>query len=157
MSRVSYTDAPTQAEMTHIAANMRAADVTELRHLGREDPLSAVTQSAARADEVYLAYFDGQPAAIFGVGRMAVLGNVGVPWFLGTDDVPRAARLMVVDANMAVASWRRKYGLLQNTVSVKNTVSVRWLTRLGFEFGPAFTTPFGGTAMTFTMKGTRDV
>lgn len=156
MSAVTYT-APTDDALAHIATHMRAADVEELRIMGRKDPSEAVFKSAEGSDAVFIAWHDGEPVAVLGVGAVDILRCTGAPWLLGTDGVEQCGRALLVDGRAAVRCWRTKYRLLQNAVSVSNELSVRWLSRIGFSFGTPARTPFGGYVMTFTMEGTRNV
>lgn len=156
MSVVEYR-APTDEALSYIVKHMRDGDVQELRELGCDNPEETVFRSARHSDACFVAYRDGLPAAVFGVGPSATLGRVGVPWLLGTDAVVTGARYLIADGREVVRSWQRRYILLQNVVSVNNKVSVRWLSRLGFTFGEPFATPYRGQAMVFTMEGTRDV
>lgn len=152
MTHIAYHPATSHA-LEHIARHMRADDVDELRIMGKDRPREAVFRSAMQSDVCFVAYVDGVPGAVFGVGTPYALGRVGAPWLLGTDVVERHARAMLVDGRQAVESWRRRYALLQNAVSVSNILSIRWLSRLGFEFGEPVRTPYGGYVKVFSMEG----
>lgn len=148
---------PTHEYLDYIARNIRAGDREELRVTGRSDPHEAIRGSAQGSDAAFVALINGEPSAVFGVGTISQLPRVGAPWLLATDVAGRHGRALVRDGRAVVHSWRRHYVLLQNAVSVKNDLSVRWLARLGFSFGAPIKTAFGGHVMVFSMEGDSNV
>ena len=148
---------PTRSDIEIVATYMRDADVVELRELGREDPHGALKQSVENSAASFTILAGDTPLGVVGVGGVGLLGGVGAPWLLGTEGLRAQRRALILDGREIISSWARRYQLLQNVVSVRNEMSVRWLHHMGFAFGEPFNTPFGGRAVTFYMEGTRNV
>lgn len=113
--------------------SMRDDDVHELETIFDQSPYEALRVATDKSSETYAARFEGRPIAVFGVVPMTKLGSYGSPWFLGTDELLRHPRAMLQFGRAGVAHWLRRYTLLMNFVSVRNTASIRWLTRIGFK------------------------
>jgi hypothetical protein len=116
-----------------VAASMRPADIAEVWALAHHSPLQAVELSLAAPGEQLAFIADGMPLAVFGCSRTA-LDGVGTPWLLGAVGVERYARQFIELGRAHVARWATEYDELINVVDARNTVSVRWLLRLGFAF-----------------------
>jgi len=127
-----------RAEREHlepIAANMRAADAQEVWAASRESPLAALEDSYQKSSFAYTGLVGGEPVGMFGVGDVNILAGVGAPWLLGTDGMMKIPkRLFLERSRLMVEGWRARYRLLSNYVDGRNTVSIRWLKWLGFEF-----------------------
>lgn len=127
-----------EAHVFSVAANLRPGDRAELAALGYEDPEPIMQQSLRISSEAFAVLEDGGPIAVFGVSPLGLLGEVGVPWMLATPAVARHRRAY---ARLGPAYTERMLSLfprLLNVVHARNTVSVAWLRRLGFSFGPEF-------------------
>jgi hypothetical protein len=134
--------APTAALIATLAERLRAQDLEELRAAGWSDPHAALTASIERSRWSCLALIDGEPAALYGCAEQGTaLVPIGVPWMLGTELVPRHARVLQRYARAYIAAMLADYPRLYNAVHARNTVAVRWLKRLGFQFGPAVAVP----------------
>lgn len=99
--------------------------------------------AASRAGECWAAHdaVSGEPVAVFGVAPTSWIDNEAAPWLLGTEDLPRYGRDLVAMGRDAVADWSQRWHLV-NRVDARNTVSVRWLRRVGFDVdgGPGLVT-----------------
>ena len=125
--------APTPADITWLAEHMRAQDVAEVHAGGQRDLAHVVRAGVARSVWARAALVDGEVAAIFGVAPLlTVLDPRGVPWMLGTDLVPRNRRTLALHSAPYIHQMLRTFPHLVNLVHAKNTVAVRWLTRVGF-------------------------
>lgn len=124
---------PAQLWQAHdVARHMRAADREEIAAMSGRDPVTAVDYSMRRSDYVMAGMIDGKTICIFGVGAMSLLGSVGVPWLLGTDDVEKHYRVFAKHSKVHFAAMRKKYSHLINAVDDRNELSKRWLAWLGF-------------------------
>lgn len=147
----------TFAAAEHIAEHMRDADRRELRDLSNVGPFEAVLEAMQLPGEKWVGSVDGVPAAIFGVTTVSILGNVGSPWLMGTDDTDKGARLLIQRGRELVADWASRYSLLENVVDGRNWKTVKWLKRLGFTFDHPIEVKPGVPAMRFWMEAARDV
>lgn len=135
-----------------IAANMRPADVEELRAVNGCTPAAAMRAALTLPGERWAAYVEDRAVAAFGVSLRAALGGRGVPWFLGTPEVDRLMLSATRAAHRFVSRWAAQHQLLENYVDGRNGKVMRWLRRLGFEVAPS-----AGAALTparhFMLRG----
>jgi hypothetical protein len=124
----------TGSDIRHIATNMRAADRREVEAASglspfhvlkagiRTSALSGVGRSPA-----------GEPVLILGVAN--VTPGVGSIWLLGTDGIITHKRLFHKVALKVLPLLHQEWPTLGNIVDARNTVHIRWLKALGFQFG----------------------
>lgn len=150
--------APTPEHLDFLAAHLRAQDRAELHAAGwGDDCRRALECSVAKSRWTLVALVDGVPAAIFGCAEHgALLAPSGVPWMLGTDAVARHGRVLQREARRYIAAMLQEYPRLFNAVHAENTVSIRWLRRLGFVLHPAVPAPPHG-ALFHVFEMSRDV
>lgn len=123
---------------------LREGDAAELAALGigQEDGLRAALARAVWA-ETYL--IGGEPAAIVGLGRSALVGGHGVPWLLTGPAVERHRKLFLRESRRQVARMLAEVRPLVNWVHADYRRAVRWLEWLGFELDPPSQLAFGPT------------
>lgn len=133
------------ATLTHaeeLSRTMREADAREAWAAGRLSPAEAVLTSIDASRDARAGLANGRVACIFGVGEWSVLGLLGVPWLLTSDEMPKHARRFLRGSREYLDEIRQQYRVLRNHVDARNTEAVRWLGWLGFEidspesFGP---------------------
>lgn len=117
---------------------LRQADREELTAASGPDVLKtlrrAITLSHGRAYVV-------EGAALFGFVPVSLMSDTAIPWLVGTDALLRMGRTLNRMGKAYCAETLRDYPVLVNFVDVRNEASIRWLKRLGFEFGDPV--PFG--------------
>jgi hypothetical protein len=134
-------------DLEHIAAHVREADRQELiAATGSPDVLATLRESVMLSSHYWISEVD-EPLAVFGVAPRSLMGDSGVPWAIGTNLVLRFPGAMVREGRRYVARMLEAYSHLQNHVDARNTRSVRWLARLGFEIHPA--RPYGAAGLPF--------
>ena len=133
MSDKVHFTCPDLNEALSMAPLMREADVLEVAGLG-QTPEQAITQSFYDSDMVWLAYFEGRPAALIGVGRVSVMGNQGTPWFLTSNVMNEwgAKRALLKYSPVFIQDFLDNYDILVNYVDAKYTKALTWLKWLGF-------------------------
>jgi len=122
------------AEAKHIgriARLMREVDRAECEVMGKT-PKQALRLSLAVSDKAWTALVDDQPEAMFGVMVDSVLGQTAVPWFLGTDEVYRHGRELLMWGPGMVSRLCDSRTTLRNLVSSANGQAIRLLKRWGF-------------------------
>lgn len=136
---------PTLEEALEIAPYLREDDVAECRRFGHTAE-QAVRSSYEQSDYVWLAYVDGKPACLIGVGRTCILGNIGTPWFLTTPVMETAAakKELIRLSPTFVSDFMLHYDALYNYVDAKYIKALRWLKWLGFEIGKKEVSPVTG-------------
>lgn len=78
---------------------------------------------------------DGEAAAMFGVCPSTEEG-VGIVWMVGTNLMFEAKRELVEDAPLWMDMFNKVFPVLTNYVDSRNTVSIAWLRKMGFDFPP---------------------
>lgn len=114
-----------------IANRMREIDAQECRAMGRE-PKQALRTAFMSSDKAWTAMVDGRPEAMFGVVVESLLDRLGTPWFLGTDEVYRHGRELIMHGPGILASMGDSSRRLANLVSAHNDRAIRLLGRWGF-------------------------
>ncbi|WP_461521171.1 hypothetical protein [Porticoccus sp.] len=125
----------------YVADNMRAQDVVEVSASGGHSPFEALDYSVQGSGYSTVAVIGGEPVAVFGLALRGILGRTGVPWMLGTDGVSRRRRVFAPKSREVIEEMLSITPYLYNYAHVGNTVSIRWLKWLGFEFEDA--APYG--------------
>lgn len=121
---------PTYPLLKRIARNMCERDVAELRALGKE-PMPALRRSVRDSYECYVAQWNGEPQAAFGIATDD--NQVGIPWLLTTGKVGAWKRDFWIASVRFVQKWTRMHTVMHNAVDVRNEQSIGWLSRLGFQ------------------------
>ena len=142
-----------KAEWEHIepiASNMRDGDVLEIWLAGHRTPHQAMQEGFESSVKAWTIMEDGVPIGMFGVSSVSILGNVGVPWLLGTDEMLKVRRQFVRESMRYLAEAHRLYPRLVNFVHAGNVPSLRWLMWMGFDFdGPIEAGPDGAEFFKF--------
>lgn len=115
---------------------MRAQDVAELKAAGIPNLVDAVAEGVRTSDWSVAARVDGKLACIFGIRGYTLLGDIGVPWMLGTEELVHHHRALVRLTPRYIGAMLQAYPRLMNAVHDRNTVSKGWLRALGFTIGP---------------------
>jgi hypothetical protein len=139
-----------RADMDDVGAlckrGMRRADELEVLRMGRlNDPYLALAEGVMESDAVLAAYTDNGIACIVGVHKFSVLGDHGVIWLLGHDDLERYAVRFLKESRRVLSSFLGRYSMLENFVDAENVLTLRWLEWLGFTIDKdkPITTPLG--------------
>lgn len=122
------------AEWRHInriAGWMRGIDREECEAMGRSAK-QALRTSFSTSCKSWTALVDGRPEAMFGVIIEDLLSGIATPWFLGTDEVYRHGRELLMWGPGFVSRMCDSRQRLQNLVSSRNSRAIRLLQRWGF-------------------------
>ena len=82
----------------------------------------------------YTGFIDGAPAAIFGVVPEPVKKNIGSIWMMGTEAIPKNPVPFLRNSKVWMDKMFEPFELLWNTVDKRNTLHIRWIKWLGFNF-----------------------
>lgn len=118
----------------HVATHMRDGDVAECMALGGLTPRQALDQSLASDGLRWTGLLDGEPAAIFGVVPVTLMGGSGVAWLLGTPLMLKHWRTFARQSKPLLRELLDHYDVLLNVVHVDNRVALRWLAWTGARF-----------------------
>lgn len=115
---------------------LREADRVEIEVTGRVAAAALVESFSASKPHVFTILVDGVPAGVFGAA--AGPNGAGIPWMLGTDDLLKIPRDLVVQGRQWIQYLNQIYPHLENYVHEFNYTSIRWLKAMGFEFPGEF-------------------
>jgi hypothetical protein len=131
---------PTEDDLREIGRNLREADRQELQATSEEaiDFPECLCTSVACSEIAYVAVApDGTPVAVFGLAPVSLLGGVACPWMLGTPELERYGRDVVLLGKRFAREWCQKYDQLFNYVDARNTRAIAWLRHSGYTvFSP---------------------
>lgn len=137
----------TEDHALEMAPFMRQADADEVWAAAHFTPIEALLVSLETSLDAKAGLVDGRVLCMFGVGQMSLISDTGIPWMLGSEELPDYAIAFLRRNKEYVAEISTKYRLLLNYVDARNTMSIRWLDWLGFEVEDA--APFGVEDMPF--------
>jgi hypothetical protein len=144
---VYQIDPATSETLAYIAEHMSKADREEVWAASHSTPLEALQKSMDGSSKAWVGLADGVPFCAFGVASSTLLSDVGVPWLLGTEDVPKHARVFLRVSKSYIHEQARWHKLLVNYVDARHARAVKWLRWLGFTMYPA--EPFGPDQVPF--------
>jgi hypothetical protein len=121
---------PTYPLLSRIARNMCEQDTSELAALGKR-PMPALRRSVRESYECYVALWNGEPQAAFGIATND--SQVGIPWLLTTGDLSAWKRDFWVASTHFIHKWSLMHNVMHNAVDARNSRSIAWLRRLGFN------------------------
>lgn len=115
---------------------MRRADVMELEATGGA-PLHSLVESIKVSDPdmtwACLDVEDNHPIAIYGVAPVVPGVHFwGIAWLLTSERLEKHRREVWRHSVDTVTKFHSRYAVLSNWIDERNTVSLRWLRRLGF-------------------------
>lgn len=129
----------TSADARSLAPILRFQDMAEIKAAAGVSPTTSLLRGVEISEWCQAVELGGRVAALFGVAEMApgsAASRVGVPWLLGSPAFFREVSAFRLH-RQAIAYIRRMhedFPHLLNVVDARNTTSIQWLSRLGFEF-----------------------
>lgn len=131
MSVVKFIE-PTPDHIQFIADNMREADRIEVMASHGHTPMEALQAGLKRTGFTTIVTVNDEPCVMFGLVRLDLLSCEGTPWLLGTENALKYRREFLIQTPKVIAEMLTICPKLVNYVHSKNTVSIRWLRKLGF-------------------------
>lgn len=133
MTRVRLVPAQFK-HINRIARRMRVVDREECEAMGRT-PKQALRLAFFTSDRAWTALVDDKPEAMFGGVTESALSRKVTPWFLGTEEVYRHGRELLMWGPGIISRLCDSRGTLSNVVSARNSRAIRLLKRWGFTVG----------------------
>lgn len=104
-------------------------------------PYEALLKSFLASRDTKVGTVGGRPICMFGVNSPSLLSDLGFIWMLGSPEIEKFSCAFLRRNRTYVRAQARKFKRLGNVVDARNSVSIRWLSWLGFKIYPAV--PFG--------------
>ena len=120
-----------------VLANIRPADRDELIASRGPDYARTLHEALDVTEHPLCVYTPSGVLCVFGLARPTLLSPEGIPWLIGTRELPRHYSALAYEARRYIAHWQSTSTHLYNYVGTQNRASVLWLRRLGFTIGPA--------------------
>lgn len=111
---------------------MRAVDERECKAFGHTGK-QALREAVLNSTHAWTAFVDDRPEAMFGLVVNSALTGEGAPWFLGTDEVYRHGRELLMWGPAIVTRMHDSSPRLRGLVSRENTAAIRLLRKWGFN------------------------
>mgnify|MGYP000666343052 FL=1 len=124
-------------EIVEMSQKMREMDRLEYRLMSNGAPIfDGLCHMQERSDQSFAAYVDGELLCCYGRIRGTALTNEACPWLVATDLVmtPRGRRVFLEAGPPLIAELIKGFSRCWNMVYEQNTVAIRWLKWVGFEF-----------------------
>jgi hypothetical protein len=131
-SRLSFRPA-TYDDCLDLAPRLRSVDQEEVWVANEWLPEEALVESWGNTKFPWAGIVDGQVQFIFGIGKTQ-RPTEGIPWLLGSDVIKEISTEFAVKSRPVWDEVSEGYTYFHNCVWSKNTVHIRWLKHLGFEF-----------------------
>lgn len=135
--RVSIRQAG-EADALALGPAMRAADAREALRATGLGPVQVLRESVAASEgRAWAAYFDGQPAALYGLVVPELTGGVAVPWLLTGEAVAKSPGAFLRIAKDVSDRWSAEFPTLIQYVDADYVQAQRFLRAIGFTIYPA--------------------
>ena len=125
---------PTFSLMGRIARDMRQQDIDEVWASHHHAPIEALVEGWQQSKFSTIVLINGEPVVMLGLVVRDILSGVGVPWLLGTNGSLKYKREFITQVPRVIDDMLNICPMLYNYAHVKNTISIKWLKRIGFSF-----------------------
>lgn len=119
--------------LQHIHPDIRK-EVETLSSLPYE---ASIRDTIGRAVESWTIQSDDGVLGIFGINRLQLLSDKGVPWLLTTYKIKKYVKPLLPLTKVALSYWLKQYNVLENYVPENYSAAIRWLKWAGFTIEPA--------------------
>lgn len=132
----------TPAHVEDLAPRLRKGDRDELSASTGGDPAEILMLSVAMSPLSWAWIRRGRTVALFGVAPKQGAHGVGIPWLMAARGIERSKVFFVRRSVKYRDAMLDAFPVLENWVDCRNTLSIQWLSWLGF--GMAEVDPFYG-------------
>ena len=116
-----------------IAEAIRDPDRREIWASSMSKPERVLLSGLRYSDFVMTGMADDVPVCMWGVVQESLVGNVGVPWMIGTKHLDALAVTFLRRCREPLLQVLKRYDRLVNYVDARNTRTIKWLTFMGFK------------------------
>jgi hypothetical protein len=117
--------------VSNLAERLRPIDRIECEAMGRSAE-QALRHGLVASARTWTALIGDEPHAMFGVVVESVASGHAIPWFLGSNQVARHARLLIAQGPAILTAMHCHGSRLCNFVSSDNRQAIRLLEHWGF-------------------------
>ena len=124
---------PKEEYLQKIEANLRESDRKEAWAGWRLRASEVVRMSVESSDDTWVILYEEEPIGIFGVSRKSFLSEIGMIWFLGTDDLEKIWFSFGKETHAVIQMFLKNYERLENWAAFDNKKTLGWLKKNGFQ------------------------
>jgi hypothetical protein len=117
-----------------ILACCREREREAYEKIGHYEAQAHLIDALARAAEAWTGFVDDEIVCMWGIDRASILCPSAFVWLLTADSIRQHPFVFVRHSQIRLAELRKRYHYIHGVVDVSNTVSVKWLRWLGFQF-----------------------
>jgi len=148
MNNTIYKIVPATLEhVEELAPKIRKADKQEIWASDRLLPKEALLRSMRITPSPLVGVANDKVFCMFGVGVPTPLSDIGYPWMLSSDALPKHARKFLREGKKWIEQINNEYEILINFVDSRNKKAIQWLKWLGFSIKEA--QPYGPDQIPF--------
>ena len=155
---VNYTIIDTTEEhVEELSHSMSPEDVAECWAAQHLSPREALRVSMMYTNSPKTGLVNGRVMAIWGVGKVTVLSETGMPWMLTSILVEQHYRIFLRHSKSLLYIMKQEAIVFNNFVDARNVTAIKWLRWLGFTIHDPL--PYGPDKMPFhrfTMSNNND-
>ena len=127
------------------ASTFRRADVKEFEASGAKDICEAVFQNSIRPLSKTNVVLNDEYQLVSIGGLVHFTSDIGLPWMASTDLFDKHYLSLIKILKPILQGYLDSYDVLAGVVDVRNTIAMKFLAWLGFEFPDGVGFPQGGT------------
>lgn len=132
--KITYKEIPHTHDKDLQDLTIRDEDKTELRIFNPKLSSVELIQNCVRdSTRTMMAKVEGVPAVLFGAKEYP---DYAAPWMISSHVIETIPVTFCKIANALIDALLGQYHILVNYVDARNTVHVKWLKWMGFEFVP---------------------
>ncbi|MHC6528866.1 hypothetical protein [Vibrio proteolyticus] len=125
--------------IAELCKDARPADLDEVDAMTGKDFITAIKESLELSDWALCCYSNGELLGVFGLMQTNVLADIAAPWMIGTNAIYRHQKEFMQASRESLEWMKVRASTLEYFVYCKHATAVRWLQRLGFNFGEVVT------------------
>ncbi len=129
-----WVGSATQADVDHVADNLRAQDIQEIKATnGEADPREFVLRCLRASRKTWAGRVDGKAVCLISLHTPGLLSGYSHPWFCGTEQLREHKQAFLRRCKAFAAELHADGGTLINWVDVRNRKAILWLGWMGFK------------------------
>lgn len=128
-----YIKVATLKEVIQLSDNLREEDVDEIKAHSNTTPFFAL-KLGTEFSHLPLAIMNDEDKPIFIIGVIPQEKNVGMIWLLSSPEIEKISITFLRNCKGVLDLLNNTFPILYNYVDARNTVHIKWLKWLGFQF-----------------------
>ena len=128
-----YIKIATLKEVNYLSTRLRQEDVDECKAHSNSSPLNALTVGVKYSHLPFVIY-SNKDEPVFIVGVIPQGKNLGMIWLLSSSEINNMPITFLRNCKTVLRCYSQTFPLLYNYIDARNTLHIKWLKWLGFQF-----------------------